>query len=103
MTWTWLADALRTICIPFAAIVVAASLKVIISKDYGDIGQLFRFLGLITLNIAVAVGDYEGLGHSPHSWIALIGSTLGITLSAIGTAVLWWRSRHARVPLHLVP
>lgn len=102
---TWLADALRTMCIPLAAITVGISIRVIRDRTYRDLGQLFRFLGMIVLNIAVAVGGYESLGHIPRSWAALIGSTCGVALSTIGSAVIWWRQRKSKTEasLRLVP
>jgi hypothetical protein len=81
------ADLLRVLNIPLAAITCGISLAVVTGGETRSRSQLYRFLALTFLCGGLAIGTYGSLGKLPNWW-ALVPISIGIWLSAAGTLPL---------------
>lgn len=88
------ADILRCLAIPAAAITAAISIRVVVDHRYRTTAQVCRFLGLAFVCLGLAVGQYHALGHDPF-WPALILLWIGLAFSLGGTLPLLRKETHA--------
>lgn len=80
-----LADTIRVACLILAILTAAISLRAVVDDSYRNRPQMFRFLGLAALALAVSFAEYHALGRDPF-WPALIFNLVGVGLSIAGTA-----------------
>lgn len=89
MTWLAVANILRALSIPLAALTAGISVRVAVDHRYRSTSQMRRFIGLAVICLSVAFGEFHALGHQPY-WPALVGLMIGLAYSLSGTLPLAW-------------